>query len=244
MISCVAVLPQPPLIVPELVGGVDPEADAVRLACVDAANALADSAQHWVAVGADTGPARFDGEVSGTFLDFGVDVPVSLTRVTLSRATPPRPALPLPVLVAGWLRGQADAEDVTVRLVAEDLAAAGCAESGAALAAELAGPDPVGLLVLGDGSHRHGDHAVGRPDERAADFDAAVSRALAAADLDALDALDAGLAAELGAVGRAPWQVLSAAARADGRRWRGTRARTFVPFGVAYHVAVWSPVPG
>lgn len=241
MISCVAVLPQPPLVVPELVGGDDPRAAAVRAACVEAAKALADSSPHWLAVGAHPAAARFDAGVSGTFRGFGVDVPVSLSRVN---PTAPDPELPLPVLVAAWLRGQAGAEDVGVRLVAADSDPARCAHDGAALAGELAGPDPVGLLVLGDGSHRHGDHAVGRPDERAADFDAAVSRALAAADLDALDRLDARLAAELGAVGRAPWQVLAAAVRADGRRWRGTRSRTFVPFGVAYHVAVWAPVTG
>ncbi|WP_424185156.1 hypothetical protein ACOBQX_25145 [Actinokineospora sp. G85] len=237
MISRVAVVPQPPLLVPELVGGPDAGAAEVRTASLAAASALAGSAARWVAVGAG-GPATFDPATSGTFAPYGVDVPVSLSR---AESRHPDPALPLPVLVAGWLRDRAGADEVTVRLVPGDRDGDGCAVDGAELAALLAGPDPVGLLVVGDGSHRHGDHAVGRPDERAEDFDATVSRALAAADLDALARLDPALAAELGAVGRAPWQVAAAALLADGRRWRGVRAHVFRPYGVAYHVAEWEP---
>ncbi|WP_156758276.1 class III extradiol ring-cleavage dioxygenase family protein [Actinokineospora pegani] len=237
MISRVAVVPQPPLLVPELVGGPDAGADEVRTASLAAASALAESAARWVAVGAG-GPATFDPATGGTFAPFGVDIPVSLSRVKSGQLDR---GLPLPVLVAGWLRDRAGADEVTVRLVPGDRDSGGCAADGVGLAALLAGPEPVGLLVVGDGSHRHGDHAVGRPDGRAEAFDATVSRALAAADLDALAGLDPALAAELGAVGRAPWQVAAAALRADGRRWRGVRARTFLPYGVAYHVAEWEP---
>ncbi|MPZ82804.1 MAG: hypothetical protein GEV28_21340, partial [Actinophytocola sp.] len=70
----------------------------------------------------------------------------------------------------------------------------------------------------------------------------AVHAALAAADPDALLALDVDLAAELGAAGRAPWQVLAGVVGADGRRWKSVEARQLVPFGVAYHLAVWDPV--
>ena len=119
--------------------------------------------------------------------------------------------------------------------------AADCAATGAALAAELADGDPVGLLVLGDGSHRHGDRAPAHPDDRAGPFDDAVGAALAAGDPAALLALDADLAAELGAMGRAAWQVLAGAVRATGGRWRGDALYSDHPFGVAYHVAVWDP---
>jgi aromatic ring-opening dioxygenase LigB subunit len=152
----------------------------------------------------------------------------------------PDPALPLPALVAGWLRDRAGADEVPVHLVPNDLPPDECRAFGERLAGEQ--DEPVGMLVLGDGSHRHGERAVGRPDPRATSFDDAVHAALAAADQDALLALDPAEAAELGAVGRAPWQVLAGVLAADGRRWKSVDARQLVPFGVAYHVAVWEPI--
>ena len=53
----------------------------------------------------------------------------------------------------------------------------------------------------------------------------------------ALAALDPGLAAELAVAGRAPWQVLAAAACGD---WAADLLYSDAPFGVAYHVAVWT----
>ena len=237
MIERVAVVPHPPLLVPELVVADDPEVRAVRDACLAVATELAAAAPRWVAVGADpSGPRELPADAAGTFRGYGVDV---LTRLS-SGDTEPDPAMPLPALVAGWLRARAGAERVTVHLVPPDLPVAACRAFGERLAAGQDGP--VGLLVLGDGSHRHGERAVGRPDPRAGAFDAAVHAALAAADTDALLALDPGLAAELGAAGRAPWQVLAGVAGADGRRWKSTDARELAPFGVAYHLAVWDPV--
>lgn len=148
--------------------------------------------------------------------------------------------LPLPALVAGWLRTQAGAAQVRVRLVEPNLPTADCRRVGAALAHDLAGPDPVGLLVLGDGSNRHTDRAPAAPDDRAGPFDDGVHAALAAADPDALLALDADLAAELNAVGRAAWQVLAGAVLATGGRWTAESLYSDHPFGVAYHVAVWN----
>lgn len=236
MIVRVAVVAHPPLLVPELVGAADdPDVRAVRAATLATVAELAAAAPRWIAVGADpAGPLDLDERAAGTFLGYGVDV---VSRLSANR-TEPDPAMPLPALVAGWLRARAGADAVTVHLVAPGLPAAECRAMGHRLAA---GPDPVGLLVLGDGSHRHGDRAVGLPDPRAAAFDDAVHTALAAADPAALLALDPALAAELGAVGRAPWQVLAGAAAADPRGWCSTGARLLVPFGVAYHLAVWTP---
>jgi len=237
VIERVAVLPHPPLLVPELVVADDPEVRAVRDACLAVADELAAAAPRWVAVGADLGGHRdLAADAAGTFRGFGVDV---VARLSDNR-TEPDPAMPLPALIAGWLRAQAGAEQVAVRLVLADLPTAACRTFGERLAAELT--EPVGLLILGDGSHRHGERAVGRPDPRAAEFDDAVHAALAAADTDALLDLDPDLAAELGAAGRAPWQVLAGAVAADGRRWKATDARELMPFGVAYHLAVWDPV--
>ena len=115
-----------------------------------------------------------------------------------------------------------------------------CAELGVALAAECAAADgPVGLLVVGDGAATHTVKAPGYLDERAGPFDIAVAAALGAADRAVLAALDADLAAELCASGRAPWQVLAGATRGGG--WRGELLHSSMPFGVAYHVAVWTP---
>ncbi|MEU5692704.1 hypothetical protein [Actinosynnema sp. NPDC020468] len=154
-----------------------------------------------------------------------MDVPVTLSDTSSSV----EPGLPLPVLLAGWLRAQVGARSVRVHLVPPDLPLADCLALGAELGPERA------LLVLGDGSHRHGEQAVGRPDDRAGAFDEGVRAALAAADRDALAALDPVLAAELGARGRAAWQVL-AGVPGD---WRCARSEFLAPFGVGYHVAVW-----
>lgn len=243
MIARVAVVPSPPLLVPELVVGHDDDVQFVRDACLSVAASLAEAAGHWVAVAAD-GTASPDGHATwvgpdavGTFRGFGVDVPVHLAN---GARTEPDLAMPLPALVAGWLRGQVGADRVAVRLVSPDLETGACRALGERLAAELAGDDPVGLLVVGDGSHRHGERAVGRPDQRAAGFDEQVHRALAAADPAGLLTLDADLAASLGAIGRAPWQVL-AGMTAGERRWKCVDSRLLVPFGVAYHLAIWDP---
>ncbi|MYW73187.1 hypothetical protein GTW08_13745, partial [Pseudonocardia sp. SID8383] len=51
--------------------------------------------------------------------------------------------------------------------------------------------------------------------------------------------LDPDGAAALWASGRAPWQVLAGAAR--GRAWTAAHRHTSMPYGVAYHVALWEP---
>jgi len=234
----VAVVPHPPLLVPELVAGDDPDVRRVREAGLAVAAELAAAAHRWVGIGADPGgPAELDEHQAGTFRGFGVDVVARLS----DNDAEPDPAMPLPALVAGWLRERAGAGAVSIHLVAPDLPAEECRTYGERLAHSLAGPDPIGVLVLGDGSHRHGERAVGRPDPRAAVFDDAVHAALAAADPAGLLALDADLAAELGAAGRAPWQVLAGLAAADPRGWKSSDTRLLVPFGVAYHLAVWNP---
>ena len=237
----VVALPEPPLIVPELATGAAAETAQLRAACVDAARRLAAAAPRWIAVGADTGGRRTVGpDARGSFIGFGVDVVVALDPAS---SAPVDHEFPLPLLVAGWVAAAAGA-DVRIRgeLVAPDAPAAECAALGAALAAECAAePGPVGLLVVGDGATTHSEKAPGHLDERAGPFDAGVAAALAGADGAALAALDPGLAAELDAAGRAPWQVLAGATA--GGRWRGELLHSSMPFGVAYHVAAWTPAP-
>lgn len=224
-------LPHPPLLVPELVGGAVDETEPVRAACVAAARDLADSSPRWVVIAGDPSGRRTLGpDISGTFRGYGVDVPVALSAVESTSD----PDLPLPALVAGWLRAVGGAMTVRVELVDPDLPPGDCFAIGEDLAEEPA----VGFLVLGTGSHRHGEASVGRPDDRAGPFDDGVRAALSTADPAALRALDPVLAAELGADGRAAWQVLAGLAEATGP-WRCARSELLVPYGVGYHVAVW-----
>ena len=248
MLSTVAVVPEAPLLVPELATGATAETAALRAACREAARRLAASASTWIAVGADRGGRRtVQSGARGSFVGFGVDVVVGLAP---DAADPVDAAMPLPLLVAGWLR---EGLPVTVRgeLVAPDAAPSACHALGAQIAREataLSAADPASgpalgaapataLLVIGDGAATHTEKAPGYLDERAGPFDDAVAAALAAADPAVLAALDPVLAAELWVAGRATWQVLAGATR-DGT-WTGELLHSSRPFGVGYHVAVW-----
>jgi len=104
------------------------------------------------------------------------------------------------------------------------------------LGRELAAlPGRVALLVLGDGSACRGLKAPGYFDERSAGFDGEVERAVRTGELDALLDLDAELARELMAAGRAAWQVLAGALEA--KVVESEIRYCDDPFGVAYLVA-------
>jgi hypothetical protein len=239
-LTSVAVLPQPPLLVPELATGAAAETAPLRAVCVAVAARLGAAARHWVAVGADGGGRRsVDPRARGTFAGYGVDVVVALDTAAPS-SDPPDPWLPLPLLIAGWVAGAAGvAVSIRGELVGPDASPEDCVALGAALGKELAAESgPVGLLVVGDGATTHTERAPGHLDERAGPFDAAVAAALAAADTAALAALDPVLGMQLHAAGRAPWQVLAAAAA--GARWSGELLYSQAPYGVAYHVAYWT----
>jgi hypothetical protein len=232
----VAVVPEPPLLVPELATGAAAETAALRAACRAAAHRLAAAATSWIAVGADAGGRRtVSADARGSFVGFGADAGAAVVvGLAPHAAGPVDPALPLPLLIAGWLR---EGLPVTVRgeLVAPDADPADCRALGAALAAAV--DEDVALLVVGDGAATHTEKAPGYLDERAGPFDDAVAAALAYADTAALAALDPALAAALWASGRAPWQVLAGAT--EGARWKGELLHSAHPFGVGYHVAVW-----
>jgi hypothetical protein len=151
--------------------------------------------------------------------------------------------LPLPMLVAGWLRGQVDPDRAVVhgRLVDPATPVADCRRLGAAVAAEIGPTDLAwGLLVLGDGSGPV--YPLGGPAEQhRRRVDTAAREALAYADAGALLELDPDLGRELAVSGRAPWQVLAGAARATRIPWRAELLHSSAPYGVTYHVAVWEP---
>ncbi|KAA9159940.1 hypothetical protein FPZ12_018765 [Amycolatopsis acidicola] len=221
MITHVAVVPHPPLVVPELSPGPDAGLTELREACLDAVKRLGD---RWTAVGAHTENVVLS-DVAGSFRGYGADVRVRLAEEATEST------LPLPALVAGWLRAQAGAGSVEMHLVAADTEPAECARIGK----QLDDSGATGLLVLGDGSNRHGPRSPGSEDERAPGFDSDVAKALQTADAGALLEIDPALARSLGAGGRVPWQVLAGV----GDGWRPELLYSEAPFGVGYHVAVW-----
>ncbi|AYN39060.1 hypothetical protein D9753_09185 [Streptomyces dangxiongensis] len=239
MLVAAAVCPCPPLLVPEVAAGAAPELDTARAACADALGVLAAARPDLLLV---VGPAEQDGAgrysqgAQGTFRGFGVDVDVHLGSTAPDAVVPAR-ELPPSLAVAAWLLERTGWADAPVEGLAVDasLAPERCAEAGRELGARAG---RVALLVMGDASACRTLKAPGYLDERAAPFDAEVGRALGAADLAGLRALDPGLARELKASGRAPWQVLAAAAEDAGLS--GALLYEDAPYGVGYLVATWS----
>ncbi|MBQ1089848.1 class III extradiol dioxygenase subunit B-like domain-containing protein [Streptomyces sp. B93] len=242
MLVAAAVCPCPPLLVPEVAAGAAPELDAARAACTDALGVLAAARPDLlVVVGPDDGDAGADGTRSyaegtpGSFRGFGVDADVRLG----ADGEPDAGAVTLPasLAVGAWLlerTGWADApmEGLGLR---EPIGAERCIQVGRAVAARAG---RVAMLVMADASACRTLKAPGYLDERAEPFDREVARALGAADIAALKALDGGLARELKASGRAGWQVLAGAGEEAGLT--GALLYEGAPYGVGYIVATWS----
>ena len=238
MLVAAAVCPCPPLLVPEVAAGAAAELDAARTACTDALGVLAAARpDRLVVVGpaATAGPESYPEGTPGSFRGFGVDLDV---RLGPDRGGPAGPELPYGLAVGAWLLSRAGWADAPVEGlgVGEPLTAERCVEEGGAIATRA---ERVAMLVLGDASACRTLKAPGYLDERAAPFDAEIARALGAADTAALRALDTGLARELKASGRAPWQVLAGAA-AGNPDLEGALLYEDAPYGVGYIVATWS----
>ncbi|MGW2057095.1 class III extradiol dioxygenase subunit B-like domain-containing protein [Streptomyces sp. NPDC001840] len=258
MLVAAAVCPCPPLLVPEVAASAAPELDEARAACEDALGVLAAARPDLLVV---VGPAGREGQgpypegATGSFRGFGVAVDVVLGGAHAgadvrtdtgahagagaggARGADAQRELPTSLAVAAWLleRVHWSAAPVSGLGIGEPLATDRCVQAGK----EIAGrSDRVALLVMGDGSACRTLKAPGYLDERAAGFDEAVARALAAADAAALKALDAELAYDLKAAGRAPWQLLAGAA--DDARLSGELLYDAAPYGVGYFVAAWT----
>ncbi|MFJ4084253.1 class III extradiol dioxygenase subunit B-like domain-containing protein [Streptomyces iakyrus] len=237
MLVAAAVCPCPPLLVPEIAAGAAPELDAARDACTDALGVLAAARPgRLVVVGPvdGAGPETYPEGTAGSFRGFGVDLDV---RLGAAEGADPHPRLPYALAVAAWLLERTGWSDSPVEGigVGESSPPGLCADTGRAIAER---DERVALLVMGDASACRTLKAPGYLDERAAPFDAEVARALGAADVPALTALDTGLAHELKASGRAPWQVLAGAA--EGADLGGSLLYEDAPYGVGYIVAAWS----
>ena len=241
MLVAAAVCPCPPLLVPDVAAGAAPELAAARAACTDALGVLAAARPDRLVV---VGPAEQSGRgphpegTRGSFRGFGVDLDVRLGGDHQGDGgTASERELPPSLAVAAWLLERTGWSDAPIEGlgVGEPLEAERCIQTGRNIVAQA---DRVALLVMGDASACRTLKAPGYLDERAAPFDAEVARALGAADVAAVKALDAELAYELKASGRAPWQVLAGAA--EGADLGGALLYEDAPYGVGYVVATWS----
>ena len=226
MICAAAVVPSPPLLVPEIAAGAVHETADLRAACDAAVAALvASDPDEVVVVGAAPNTGTLPDAASWDWRPYGVPLPPD----------PPALRLPLALAMGVWLLDRAGyAGPRRLEAVGVDAPVDDARRLGSRLAA---GEARVALLVVGDGSARRTEKAPGHLDPRAEPFDAAATAALGAADLPALLALDASLAADLLAAGRAPWQVLAAAAEHAG--WAPSVTYAGAPYGVHYVVAEW-----
>ncbi|TDC18232.1 hypothetical protein, partial [Kribbella albertanoniae] len=240
------------LLVPEVATGAAPDLDELRAACLTAVNQLA-TADEILVIGSappglhrgsgdgDSRPSPADvladsvgigpgvvygGSAGGGFGAYGA----ASVRFGEGDAV-----LPLSLAIGGWLLEQSKAAALprTYRAIDPAAAPAVCAELGRTIAA---GTRRVGLLVMGDGAPRRSEHSPVHLHPRAEIFDQTVAAALRAADADVLAALDADLATELQAAGRAPWQVLAGALG----ELRGDLLYDAAPYGVGYFVASFS----
>jgi hypothetical protein len=233
-----AVLPHPPVLVPEVAGGAAGELNALRDACDAAVRAVVDAGPDLVVV-VGSAPARrryLPGAV-GSLQAFGVDV-----TVTLGAGPNAADPMPLSLTIGSWLLGRAGWPGDVLGLA---LPVGATPDEAAAAGADLAGAWPrLGLLVMGDGSARLSERAPGFVDPRAPGFEAAVAAALAAGDPGALLALDPALADDLLVAGRVPWQALAGAARralsGTGARVSARLLRQEAPYGVDYLVSTWT----
>jgi hypothetical protein len=241
-----AVVPSPPLLARDLTGRatVLPE---LREACAVAVGRLLAASRADIVAVVGGGPATqaWSGDARLNLFDFAPVLAVSRKPASVAASggggagvlvgsrPPARPALPLALGIgATLLDGAGYAGPRVLQAIDATAPPQDCLQAGA-LVADLA--PRVALLVVGDGSARCTAGAPGYFDERAEGFGRGVESALRAGDMGALAALDAGLAAELMATGRAAWQVLAGAVGAR-RQVPGDLLYADAPFGVAYYV--------
>jgi hypothetical protein len=238
-----AILPHPPLLVPELAGGAAAELDPLRRACREALHAVVDGARDLVLVGDGPVWGVPGPDAAASFRPYGAAVDVALPDLhPLDLPGLPEPdrlhGLPLSLAVAAYLLAglgtpPARLSAVTVPVSLGPRAAAAI---GRALAA-AGGRGPFGLVAVGDLSARRSEQAPGAFHPAAAAFDAAVAAAFREGAPGRLLDLEPAAAAELQAAGRVPLQVL-AGTFDDGARPRGQVLYEDAPYGVGYLVGL------
>lgn len=201
---------------------------------------LAAAASEWTVLGVGAAEQEYDSAAVGTFRGFGPEVTVSLGGPAEST---PDPALPLAVLIAGWLRGVVAPEAlVRAQVLAADTSPERCAEAGAKLRAELDSVDESrAVLIVADGAATLSTAAPGYFDHRAEAVQTGLDRALAAGDRDALFDLDPALCAELMLSGRAAYQALAGLFAGDPESPVVAERYRDAPYGVGYYAGLWRP---
>ena len=233
MIVAAAFLPHPPLLIPAVASGAAAELDPLREACRTAIVRVrgADS-RRLVLLGSGDTSALHSPLARGSLSGYGVSLDVHLGSPACGGAL----ELPLSLTIGAWLVGHAlgPATAATGLSVGSDFASSRAAVELLALAES----EPVGLVVMGDGSARRSTQAPGYLDLRAEPFDAGVEAALGTGDGDELASLDEQLGAELLASGVPVWRA--AGAVLAGARYDAEVLYADAPYGVAYFVAAWA----
>jgi hypothetical protein len=243
-----AVLPHPPLLVPELAGTPAAELDPLRTACGQALASVRAAADLTILIGDGPVWAVPGPSAPGSFRPYGANVEVTLPPLMdLEPPGLPPPArldeLPLSLAVAAHLLADLGAPPgrLFAVTVPTSLGPGAAAAIGRALTAgNGVGDVRVGLVAMGDLSACRTEGAPGAFRETAAGFDASVAEAFRTGTPERLLDLDPTQAAELLVAGRVPLQVLAGACDpAPG--WRGQVLYDDAPFGVGYLVALLTP---
>jgi hypothetical protein len=237
-----AILPHPPLLVPELAGGAAGELDPLRDACLQALGTVVAGDRGAVLVGDGPVWGAPGADAAGSFRPFGAAVDVALpTLHPLDLEGLPEPVrldrLPLSLAVAAWLLARLDTRPARLAAltVPVSLGVRAAEAIGRELAARAAAAGPFGLVAMGDLSARRSDRAPGAFHPDAGAFDAAVGAAFRDGAPGRLQELEPAVAAELRAAGRVPLQVL-AGAFAGTTGVRGQVLYEAAPYGVGYLV--------
>jgi hypothetical protein len=231
-----AVVPHPPVLVPEVAQGFSPDLDTLRASCDTAVGRLYTAGADEVLIVGAGGVQGAAVVGQGDFTAYGVDLAVDGQWGT---ATPDAVPMTLPFLIAAWLLRDRPAEPVRRTLMVDERGPAGLARAAGAASAIGAGGARQAMLVLGDGTASRTAQAPGHLDERAEPYDAAVARALATADTRALAALDPELGRALHVAGLPAWKTLAEAADASGVEYDADLLYDEAPYGVGYFVATW-----
>ncbi|MBD7920080.1 hypothetical protein H9657_17550 [Cellulomonas sp. Sa3CUA2] len=217
MLAAVALVPDTVLLLPGAAGRGpdDPELVALRAAARTAvARAVGRTARVLVVA-----PGPVDRSVAGTVRagaaaagvpDHLLEHPVPQVRLEVAPGGPPEVPGPPGTGAAAGVRLALEA-GVPARGLHVVEVTPGRAAPLRAIGAATTTTGPTVLVVVGSGAARHGHDAPLPHDDRAAGLDRGLLAALHAGGTparDALAALDAALAADLGVTGWAPWQVL------------------------------------
>jgi hypothetical protein len=213
-----AVLPHPPLLVPELAGVAAAELDTLRDACHKALSTVLGAADITVVVG--DGPVWGVPEpaAAGSFQPYGADVEVTLPAlVALDLPGLPPPArlrhLPLSLTVAAHLLAALDPPPARLAAVTVpgSLGPGAAAAIGRTLTTAAQQLGATGLVAMADLSACRTERAPGAFREEAAGFDASIAEAFRSGDPARLLDLDPAQAADLLVAGRVPLQTLAGA---------------------------------